>query len=144
MRNTEIAVQHFEEGHACSQAVLAAFAEQYDIPLEITQRISAVFGGGVGHQGLTCGAVNGAFMVISLAYGRLDPEDEAAVEKTDELVARFSEHFRSRFGHLTCDALLGIDSSRPGARAAAKEQGIFAETCPGLVKGAVEILNEIL
>ena len=44
------AVQLFQEGYNCSQAVFAAFADKYGIDRELALRLSASFGGGMGRM----------------------------------------------------------------------------------------------
>ena len=67
MNKSEHAVAEFQSGLNCSQAVLAEYAQEYGLPLEMALRIAAGFGGGMGRTGGACGAVTGAVMVIGLA-----------------------------------------------------------------------------
>ncbi|HEY3389823.1 MAG TPA: C-GCAxxG-C-C family protein, partial [Prolixibacteraceae bacterium] len=79
----------FDEGYACSQSVLLAFAEQFKLDETSAKLISSTFGGGMGRLRQKCGAVTGGFMVLGLAYGNTDPKDMdiklAAYEKVQEL-----------------------------------------------------------
>jgi C_GCAxxG_C_C family probable redox protein len=83
----------FDEGYACSQSVLLAFAEQFKLDETSAKLISSTFGGGMGRLRQKCGAVTGGFMVLGLAYGNTDPKDMdiklAAYEKVQELNRRF-------------------------------------------------------
>lgn len=65
----------FDEGYACSQSVLLAFAEHFELDESTAKRISATFGGGMGRLRETCGAVTGGFMVLGLAFGNEVPND---------------------------------------------------------------------
>ena len=65
----------FDQGYACSQSVLLAFAEHFDLDKTTAKRISATFGGGMGRLRETCGAVTGGFMVLGLAFGNEIPND---------------------------------------------------------------------
>jgi len=65
----------FDEGYACSQSVLLAFADDFNLDKATAKRISATFGGGMGRLRETCGAVTGGFMVLGLAFGNEDPKD---------------------------------------------------------------------
>ncbi|MBN2170923.1 MAG: C_GCAxxG_C_C family protein, partial [Candidatus Krumholzibacteriota bacterium] len=107
MRRIAAAARLFEEGFSCSQAVLAAFAPGLGLDRDAALRIAAPFGGGMGHQGETCGALAGAMMVIGLAHGRTRADDEAAKERAYALVAELRERFRAHGGHLLCRDLLG-------------------------------------
>ncbi|MCY1718994.1 C-GCAxxG-C-C family protein [Prolixibacteraceae bacterium Z1-6] len=65
----------FDEGYACSQSVLLAFANHFKLDKTTAKRISATFGGGMGRLRETCGAVTGGFMVLGLAFGNEEPND---------------------------------------------------------------------
>lgn len=69
------ALSYFDEGYACSQSVLLAFAEDYNLDENTAKLISSTFGGGMGRLREKCGAVTGGFMVLGLKYGNLDPKD---------------------------------------------------------------------
>jgi C_GCAxxG_C_C family probable redox protein len=95
-------------------------------------------------MGETCGAVTGAFMAIGLKYGKATAEDDAARDKTYDLVREFVTRFQSRHGSICCKELLGYDLSNPQEREKAKQKGLFDTLCPQLVRDAAEILEEIL
>ena len=65
----------FDEGYACSQSVLLAFAEHFKLDKKTAKKISSTFGGGMGRLRETCGAVTGGFMVLGLAFGNEEPND---------------------------------------------------------------------
>ena len=65
----------FDEGYACSQAVLLTFANQFDLDERTAKLISSTFGGGMGRLRQKCGAVTGGFMVLGLKYGNEKPKD---------------------------------------------------------------------
>ena len=50
------AVELFKSGYNCSQSVVTAFADLYDLTEEQALRISACFGAGIGGMRETCGA----------------------------------------------------------------------------------------
>ena len=79
----------FDEGYACSQSVLLAFKDQFNIDETTAKLISSTFGGGMGRLRQKCGAVTGGFMVLGLAYGNTDPQDMdtklMAYDKVQEL-----------------------------------------------------------
>lgn len=87
------ALGYFDEGYACSQAVLLAFANQFKLDDTSAKLISSTFGGGMGRLREKCGAVTGGFMVLGLAYGNSDPKDMgtklAAYNKVQELNHKF-------------------------------------------------------
>ncbi len=65
----------FDEGYACSQAVLLAFADDFGVDAKTAKLISSTFGGGMGRLRQKCGAVTGGFMVLGLKYGNEIPTD---------------------------------------------------------------------
>ena len=89
------ALSLFDEGYACSQSVLMAFAEQFKLDDTTGKLISSTFGAGMGRLRQKCGAVTGGFMVLGLASGNTDPKDMdtklAAYDKVQELNRRFEE-----------------------------------------------------
>ncbi len=87
------AASQFERGFSCSQAVLSAFAESFNLDYETALKISQSFGGGIAHRGEICGAVTGALTVIGLKYGRVKAEDILARDRTYEVVKKFIEKF---------------------------------------------------
>jgi len=143
MTGIERAVSRFSEGFSCSQSVLLGFAPCFDLDPDVAARISASFGGGMGHMGEVCGAVSGALMVIGLASGGVTAQDKESKARTYELVREFASRFRARRGSLLCRELLGCDLSQPGALELARARSLFA-TCPTLVRDAAEIVAELL
>ncbi len=65
----------FDEGYACSQAVLLTFASQFNLDEKTAKLIASTFGGGMGRLRQKCGAVTGGFMVLGLKYGNENPKD---------------------------------------------------------------------
>jgi C_GCAxxG_C_C family probable redox protein len=134
----------FKEGFACSQSVLSVFAPEFGLEREMALRVAGAFGGGMGRMGKTCGAVTGAFMVIGLKYGNTRAEDEETKEKAYELVNEFTKRFKARNEAIECRKLLGYDISTPEGYELIYEKGITKDLCPGFVRDAVEILEQIL
>ena len=69
------ALSYFDEGYACSQSVVLAFAKEFNLDENTAKLISSTFGGGMGRLREKCGAVTGGFMILGLKYGNLDPKD---------------------------------------------------------------------
>jgi C_GCAxxG_C_C family probable redox protein len=66
---------YFDDGYACSQSVLLAFSDQFNLDERTAKLISSTFGGGMGRLRDKCGAVTGGFMVLGLAMGNEQPKD---------------------------------------------------------------------
>ena len=134
----------FADGHTCSQAVLTAFAPRYNLPRDLALKLSCSFGGGMGRQGMTCGAITGAMMVLGLDSGRVQLDDDAARDRNDALVQEFFSRFQEKYKTFDCNELTGIQMSCPEARAQGKEDGSFQQVCPGVVDFAAELVSELL
>jgi C_GCAxxG_C_C family probable redox protein len=139
----QLASDLFEQGFTCGQAVLAAHAARLGLEREAALRIACAFGGGVARTGGTCGAVNGALVVIGLAHGRTRVEDEGARERTYDAARAFMDRFRAEHGALACRDLLGVDIGTPEGHRAAAEGGLFRARCPAFVRGAARIAGEL-
>jgi len=142
--NEKKAVALFAEGFSCSQSVLAAHAQQLNVPLETALRLSAAFGGGMGRHGEVCGAATGALMVLGLVSGHTTADDKEGKERTYQLANHFLQEFTSRNGALNCPELLGCRIDTPEGQAQAREQALFSTICPRFVAGASKILAEML
>ena len=134
----------FDEGFSCSQAVLSAYCDLFNLDRNTALKISQPFGGGIAHQGGTCGAVSGAFLVIGLKFGRTLAEDLEAREKTYEKILDFLDQFTTKNGSTVCKELLGYDISSPEDFKKAEEAGLFETLCPRLIQSSVEIIEKIL
>jgi len=143
MNATEKALGLQKEGFSCSQAVLAGFCDRFGLDKTQALKIGSSFGGGM-HLNQTCGAVTGAFMVIGLKYGRIKADDLAAKMKNIEVATEFANRFKARHKTLSCTELLGCDISTPEGLQKAKDNNIIKQFCPGYVKSACEILEELL
>lgn len=140
---SEDVLQEFGKGFDCGQVVVAHFAERVGLSREEALRVSAAFGGGFG-EGSTCGAVVGAMVVLGLAYGHTVAGDEAQ----KGLMAAKRVEFQCRFAQLhpcsTCKDLLGYDVSVPGEFERAAADGAVVRVCPGVVRDAIGILEDML
>ena len=105
------AVELFQQGYNCSQAVFAAFADSYGMDVETALRVSSSFGGGMGRMREVCGAVSGMFMVIGLETGTVDGRDVAGKQHNYQVVQQLAEEYKQRNGSIICRELLGISDA---------------------------------
>jgi C_GCAxxG_C_C family probable redox protein len=138
------AVALFAEGFSCAPAVFAPFAARLGLEREAALRIATPFGGGVAGCAETCGAVNGALLVVGLARGRDRIDDAPAKDEAYRLTRAFRERFAARACSLVCRELLGCDISTEAGMRAARDGGLFTSQCPRYVRDAAEILEELL
>ena len=68
MNHAEKARELFLSGCSCSQAVFAAFAEDFGMDPETALKLASSFGGGMGGMRETCGAVSGMLMTAGLKW----------------------------------------------------------------------------
>ncbi|HPG38401.1 MAG TPA: C-GCAxxG-C-C family protein [bacterium] len=140
----EKAVSLFEKGFTCSQSVLAPFASQFGLDEKTALKLACGLGGGMGRQGLTCGAVTGAYLVLGLKYGSVSPEQKDAKEKTYQLVREFADKFKALHKSTECQELLGYNLGDPDDAKIIKERNLTATICPVMVRDAATILQELL
>jgi C_GCAxxG_C_C family probable redox protein len=123
--------------------VLGGFAERYGMTLEHAVRAACAFGGGVAGTARTCGAVNGALMVLGLAHASGEPGNGPARQGTYAATRALLARFRQRHGGLECRELLGVDIGTPDGRERAMREGLFGSRCPVYVRGAAELAAEL-
>jgi C_GCAxxG_C_C family probable redox protein len=144
MSKSETAASAFREGFSCSQAVFAAFSDDFGLDRPLALKISQAMGGGMGHLGQTCGAVTGAFLTIGLKHGRTRAEDMEARDRTYALMKTFTERFLALHGSISCPDLLGCDLGTPAGLKEAQDKNLFQTACASYVKDAAEILEDLL
>jgi len=137
------AVELFNEGYSCSQAIVAAYADKFNLDRNTALKIASGLGGGVGRTGDICGAVTGAVLVLGLQFGTTDPKDITAKFETYQKVQLFTEEFKHQAGSLVCRELLGFDFNTPEGIIRSKQPGAF-EHCPEFVQIAAQILESML
>jgi C_GCAxxG_C_C family probable redox protein len=106
MTKGDIAVENFKTGMNCCQAVVLAFKDEINVSEDMLKKLSIGFGGGLGRQRLTCGAVSGMCMVISAL--KSDGADKLAVYS---LIQQACAQFKEQTGSLICAELLDAQSA---------------------------------
>jgi C_GCAxxG_C_C family probable redox protein len=144
LSRSEEAVERFRSGSNCSQAVLATYAEDYDLDLDLALKIACGLGGGIGRTAQTCGAVTGAVLVLGLAESGPDPTTPAAKTRVYGLVKSFIHQFTERHQTISCHELLGCDIGTTDGYMDAQRLELFQTRCPKYVEDAVEILDSLL
>ncbi|MDR2712554.1 MAG: C-GCAxxG-C-C family protein [Clostridiales bacterium] len=135
------AVGCFNSGFYCSQALLSTYCEELGLDKETALKLSCGLAAGMARLSSTCGAVTGAYLVISLKHGNNMPDDAEAREKTFALIQEFDKRFTAKHGSTNCRDLLGVDL-RYGERALIDER--VEALCSDLVRDAAEFLESIL
>ena len=138
----ETAIEIFGKGYNCAQAVFASHSAELGLDATSAKKAAAAFGGGIAHNGMTCGAVTGALMLLGLKYGRYKDGDNESKEKTYKIANEFIGQFKKEFGSITCKDLIKFDVSVPEEYLRAKEAGVFQNICRSLVKRSSELVEE--
>ncbi len=127
----------FRGGCNCSQAVFAAFADEFGMDEDLARRVACGLGGGVGRMREVCGAVTAAAMVLGMRFG---PDKTAAYPAIQDFCARF----RSEAGSIVCRELLAGTGATVGGAPEARTPGYYRKRpCVELVKLAVGLLDEM-
>lgn len=135
------ALSLFDEGYACSQSVLLAFAGQFDLNEKTAKLISSTFGGGMGRLRQKCGAVTGGFMVLGLAYGNTVPNDMETKLSAYRRVRELNQQVEDAFGTSNCFELLKKHASESDV-AERKHHKIICRKVVGETTGMIfDMLN---
>jgi C_GCAxxG_C_C family probable redox protein len=100
------AVAYFNEGYNCAQSVAAAYAEDFGLDLATVLKMTAGFGGGMGGQRETCGAVSAMVFIAGLRFGEYHPDDISAKKQLYSLVKRVMHEFIEEHESTCCRQLL--------------------------------------
>lgn len=101
MTKGELAKNYFLSGYNCSTSVVMAFKEEIGLSTEVIEKMAIGFGGGFARQRLTCGAVSGMGMVISLI--KSDGKDKAYIY---DLIQKACKEAENTLGSIICGELL--------------------------------------
>ncbi len=144
MDHSMYAAELFMGGCNCAQAVVVAFSDVTGMDRELSAKISAPFGGGMGRMREVCGAVSGMLMVVGLLYGYTDPGEEDCHKKAHyALVQELSAKFREEVGSIVCREILKNPPSDPNPTPRTAE--FYAQRpCARMVMLAAKILDDYI
>jgi len=145
MTKEEKALWYFRNKFNCSQSVLTVFGTESGIQEDNCLKIACAFGGGMGRQQLTCGAVTGALMALGLKYGKALNDPEEKKQLTYSMTTDFCREFEKLHGSLNCRELLnGLDMNDPVDHQKIVGQKLFEIQCESYVTDAVRIVEIFL
>jgi C_GCAxxG_C_C family probable redox protein len=121
--------------------MLAGFGELYGLDRSAALKLARAFGSGMG-MGRECGAVTGALMILGLKVQEASSEKETRYRVYD-LVREFVRLFEEKRGTILCKDLLGVDTGTPEGRDKAIKDNLFRTLCPGFVRDAAQILDDM-
>ena len=145
MDRSEKALNYFDNNFNCSQSVLTAFADELGLSEDESLRVACAFGGGMGRQQFTCGAVTGASMAIGLKFGKgKNDSDEKKAETYEKTVTLFNE-FTQLHGSTNCRTLLNdLNMNDTNELETINEQNLFHINCRKYVSDAVRLTEKII
>jgi C_GCAxxG_C_C family probable redox protein len=92
----------YDKYSGCSQSVLLALQEAFNIGDHESFKAATVLSGGVARKGETCGAVIGGLLALGLVAGREDITDTQsyrdAMKPSDEIIQDFKNRLQETFG----------------------------------------------
>lgn len=100
------ALKFFDDGYACSQSVLLAFSDEFNLDERTAKLISANFGGGMGRLREKCGALTGGFMVLGLKYGNTEPKDMKTKLESYRMVRTLNKQVQAIYQTTNCAEIL--------------------------------------
>ncbi|MBR4027363.1 MAG: C_GCAxxG_C_C family protein [Lachnospiraceae bacterium] len=145
MTRKEKAMQYFLDGYNCSQCILLAFEDVYELDAKTALKIASPFGGGMGRLREVCGSVSGMFMVLGLLYGYDDAENYEGKKALYEHVQELARRYEQANGSIICRELLGLDVKRQEATPEQRTEEYYKKrSCKESVGSAAEILEQYL
>ncbi len=117
-----------DKGYNCAQTVACTFIDILDIDEKTLHSITAGFGGGMGGNDGTCGALTGAITVVSLMKSKQEATKEELYKSVKELFDTFVEDN----GSSVCKELKG------------NETGVELTSCEDCIIDAVRLTYRII
>ena len=137
------AVELFEGGYNCAQAVVVAFADLIGMEDKKAAAMASSFGGGMGRMREVCGAVSGMLMVAGILYGYDTPGDDTVKKAHYQLVQQMAGQFRQEAGSIICREILDNPPADPSPTVRS-EEFYKMRPCSRMVYYAAEILENYI
>ena len=134
------AVELFEGGYNCAQAVAVAFADLIGMEEKKVAAMASSFGGGMGRMREVCGAVSGMLLVAGILYGYDTPGDDEVKKAHYQLVQQMAGKFRQEAGSIICREILDNPPADPSPTPRSPEF-YQMRPCSRMVYYAAEILE---
>lgn len=145
-KRAEKAKALFFEGYNCTQSVVGAFADLYNLDMNTAMRFCDGLGGGMGRMRMTCGAVSAMALIAGLELSSGKPKDLNNRTEVYAKVREMAEAFREKNGSVVCSELLGASmpkdrSSRPEERT---PEYYKKRPCPECIYDCAQIIEKHL
>lgn len=138
------AVRFVEKGFLCSEAVLSALSQTLNIESDIIPKIATGFGAGISRLGEVCGAFSGAIMGLGLQFGRNTVQESPLETEPYEFGTTMANLFITRFGHLRCRDLIGLNLAVEADRQAYRELKLWETRCRDIVRISTGLAYDLL
>lgn len=141
----EKAVALFKSGCTCSQAIVVAYCDLFELDSKTAMRFSCGLGGGVSRLREVCGAVSGMALLAGLKYGNETPQDAAAKKQTYAVAQEMANAFSERHGSIVCRQLLGLDKPENDPTPSERTESYYQKRpCAEYVAAAAAIVERVL
>ena len=114
------ALELFNNGYNCSQAIVLAFKDELNIDETTLKAMSSSFGGGISRLREVCGCISSMALILGAIYGNYDINSVEAKGNHYKLVQNVALKFKEKFNSINCAELLnkqkGIESPIPSVR----------------------------
>lgn len=139
----KLAVELFEKGYNCAQAVAVAFCDEIGMTPDAAAAMASSFGGGMGRMREVCGAVSGMLLVAGILYGYQTPGDDEVKKEHYQRVQQMAESFRQQAGSIICREILKNPPSDPNPTVRSAEF-YQLRPCSRMVLYAAEIMDDYI
>ena len=145
MTRREKAISLFKDGYNCAQAIVLTFADLISLDEDTLSKVACSFGGGMGRLREVCGAVSGAFIVLSLLYGYSTPETGEVKAEHYKKVQEVARRFEEKNGSIVCRELLGLEAGHSDPTPTPRSTDFYEKRpCPELIGDVAEILEKFI
>lgn len=138
------ATTKFNSGYNCAQSVLGAFAEDLGIEENIANSITSGFGAGMGRMQKTCGAVTGAFMVLSYWSSLKNRGNPEAKEEAILKIREFNARFLAKHNSTDCLTLLNCDLNTGPGQEEYEIKNLRESVCEKCISDSILLTSELL
>ena len=128
------AVELFEQKYNCTQAILLAYSDLFNVERDTALKLASGFGGGIAATGGVCGVISGAVMVLGLKYGFTDSTDTNKKIEERETIRNFIKEFKTNHKGIECRQLLVEDEGVVHKMHSGKCRALVEEACDLLEK----------
>ena len=145
MDKAKKAVELFESGYNCSQAIVLAVEDYLNVDRKTLQSLSSSFGGGISRLREVCGCVSGMAIIMGIIHGDYDVNDNDQKAKHYELIQKLALKFKEKTNSINCAELLDkvkeVESPTPEVRT---KEYYEKRPCSKYIKIMAEIIESEL